>query len=280
MTISKPILITVCSFLFLAWLMFFKMISPGHVGVVVNLFGSDKGIETKELHVGMHWVAPWKRIYKFPVFEQNVIWEGQEDRFYFQTGEGLGVSADIGMTFSLNPSKVPNIYQKYRRGMNEITNVFMRNYVRDAVNAVASNMKIEDLYGKEKESFLHSVESSVKSDLEPLGFNIHRVYLLHRINMPDAIVESLNLKISATQRAQQRENELREVEAQAMKEIAMAKGRASALLFESEAEAKANKIISESITPNLISWNNSQKWDGHLPTVTGDSIPMLNMGSK
>src|SRR6266403_3256233 len=84
--------------IFLAWIFFFKMISPGYVGIVVNLFGEEKGDETKELTVGMHWIAPWKTIYEFPVFEQNHTWEGK-DSFLFQTGEGLNVSAQIGISY-------------------------------------------------------------------------------------------------------------------------------------------------------------------------------------
>lgn len=38
---------------FIAWALCFKMISPGYVGVVVDLMGDSKGVEAKELHVGM-----------------------------------------------------------------------------------------------------------------------------------------------------------------------------------------------------------------------------------
>lgn len=64
--------------LILGWLFFFKMISPGYVGAVVDLFGDSKGVKTKELHVGIHWIAPWKKVYQFPIFEQNHTWEGKE----------------------------------------------------------------------------------------------------------------------------------------------------------------------------------------------------------
>jgi len=39
---------------FIFWLFCFKMISPGYVGVVVDMLGDNKGVESKELHVGMH----------------------------------------------------------------------------------------------------------------------------------------------------------------------------------------------------------------------------------
>lgn len=77
------------STLFVVWMMFFKMINPGYVGVVVDLLGNKKGVEAKELHLGMHWIAPWKTVYQFPIFEQNDTWEGDGEGFNFQTSEGM-----------------------------------------------------------------------------------------------------------------------------------------------------------------------------------------------
>ena len=65
---------TAASILFLGWALCFKMISPGYVGVVVDMLGDNKGVEAKEIHVGMHWIRPWKNIYQFPIFEQNNTW--------------------------------------------------------------------------------------------------------------------------------------------------------------------------------------------------------------
>lgn len=204
--------------LLMTWTSCFKMISPGYVGVVVDLFGDSKGVEDKELHVGVHLVAPWKTVYEFPIFEQNHIWEGSH-AFHFQTSEGLAVSADVGISYHLRPDSIPLIFQRYRRGMEEITHIFIRNYIRDAINKSASKMKIEDLYGQSKEEFFDHVQEHVRNDLKEIGIEISRIYLIGRFHFPDTVVTALNQKIEAIQRAQQRENELREAEAEAKKRL-------------------------------------------------------------
>ena len=73
-----------------SWVLCFKMISPGYVGVVIDMLGDGKGVQEKELHVGIHWIAPWKNVYQFPIFEQNDTWEGDSEGFNFQTCEGMG----------------------------------------------------------------------------------------------------------------------------------------------------------------------------------------------
>lgn len=276
--IKTIILITVLP-LFLIWVTCFTLISPGYVGVVVDLFGDSKGVETQELHVGAHWIAPWKSIYSFPIFEQNHTWEGEREGFNFQTSEGMAVHADIGITYRLRPACIPSIFQRYRRGMDEITNVFVRNYIRDAISKSASHTCIEDLYSM-KETFLQDVEAHVRKDFDPIGIDLSRIYLIGRFHFPQTVITALNAKIEAMQRAQQRENELREAEAEAKKQIAQADGAAKCATLKAEAEAKANLILAKSVTPELIQWQATQKWDGRMPSVTGASMPFVNIGTR
>lgn len=267
--ISAIILVT-------AWMLCFKMISPGYVGVVVDILGDNKGVESKELHVGMHWIAPWKKVYEFPIFEQNNTWEGDKDGFNFQTTEGMAVSADIGITYHLRSECIPLVFQKYRKGMDEITHTFVRNYIRDAINKAASRTHIEELYSG-KATFFEDVEGNVRRDLSPIGIEITRIYLIGRFHFPPTVISALNSKIEAMQRAQQRENELREAEAEAKKQIAKAEGQAKCLMLQAESEAKANTVLSLSVTKELIQWQSVQKWDGKLPHVTSGAMPFIEV---
>lgn len=167
----------------------------------------------------------------------------------------MAVSADVGITYHLLPECIPLIFQKYRRGMEEITHVFIRNYIRDAINKSASHIKIEDLYSSAKETFFSDVEGSVRRELSTIGIDITRIYLIGRFHFPQTVITSLNSKIEATQRDEQRENELREA----------------------EAEAKANLILAQSVTPELIQWQAVQKWDGKLPSVTSGATPFIGI---
>lgn len=250
------------------------IIPPGYVGVVVNMFGSDKGVEENELAVGAHIVMPWKFIYKFPVFEQNHLWEGAQ-KFTFQTSEGLVVEADVGITYHLEASKIYLLFAKYRRGMEEITDVFIRNFTRDAINRYASKLKIEDLYGTAKEQFFDNVQALVRSDLQGLGIVVERIYLVGNLHFPASVVKALNAKIEAVQRAQQRENELRESEAEAKKQMAKAHGEAESALITARAQAESNNVVSKSLTMELIYWQAIQKWNGQLPSAVGNGGGIL-----
>jgi len=160
--------------------------------------------------------------------------------------------------------------------MDEITHIFVRNHLRDAINKAASKMKIEELYGEGKEEFFNQVQFQVHHDLEQIGIYISNTYLIGRFHFPESVVEALNSKIAAIQRAQQRENELREAQAEAQKRIASAEGNSRCIILQAQAEAEANHILASSVTPELILWQASQKWDGKLPTtISGAGTSLL-----
>lgn len=253
----------------------FYQVSPGEVGVVVNMLGDEKGVEEKEKTIGVHFIAPWKTMYIFPIYEQNHQWVGNHS-FTFQTSEGLPVNAEIGITYHLKPDRIHELFARYRRGMEEITHLFIRNNIRDYINRYASKMKIEDLIGPKKEDFFKDVLTSVQGELDDLGFVITHIYTIGQFDVPENVKAALNDKIAATQRAQQRENELREAEAQARKVVAEMEGAAKSKLIKARADAEANAMLSKSITQELLQWNSINKWDGKLPyAFGGGNMPFI-----
>ena len=253
-------------------------INPGEIGIVVNPFGESKGVEKQEITIGVHFLAPWKSVYKFPTYEQNHQWVDKE-MFTFQTSEGLPVRAEIGISYHLEQNRIHELFGKYRKGMEEITELYVRNILRDNLNKLSSKMNIEDLFAEKKESFFNQVHKNVNEELEAVGINISHVYIIGKLNVPDVVTEALNRKIEATQKAQQRENELRESEAEAKKIVAKAKGEAESLIIDAESKAKSNALINKSLTPELLKWKHIEKWNGKLPsTVAGsDSNILLNI---
>jgi hypothetical protein len=45
-----------------------------------------------------------------------------------------------------------------------------------------------------------------------------------------------------------------------------------------QGQAKANDVLSRSITPILVSYKSIEKWNGMVPQVSGGAIPFLDLG--
>lgn len=263
-------------------------VEAGNVGVKVHLLGSDKGVDSEELGPGRYFIGFNEDLYIFPTFAQTATWtknptEGSpaDESITFQTKEGLSVGADVGITYAVNPAKVNILFQKYRRGLDEITAKYLRNMVRDAFVAASSTKPVESVYGTGKSALLKEVEAMVRSQVEPIGLNVERIYLVGDLRLPKSVTDALSRKVEATQRAEQRENELREAQAQAAKMVAEAKGKADSKLLEAEAQAKANRVLSESLTPRLVQYKALSQWDGVLPKYMGgeEPVPFLSVAN-
>ncbi|AYN09501.1 SPFH domain-containing protein [Pseudomonas putida] len=256
-------------------------VPAGNVGVIVNLYGSEKGVELKEVGTGKYWVGINEELYLFPTFTQTETWTGDET-ITFQTVEGMKVGGDVGITYAVAPDKVTTLFQKYRAGIDEITNKFLRNMVRDAFNDVASKLPVESVYGQGKADLLLAVEQRVRAQVAPIGINLERIYYASDLALPPQVTASLNAKIQATQMAEQRRNEVAQAKAEADKERARAQGEADAKLLIAQADAKAIEVRAQALrsNPDVVTLNAVEKWDGKLPTYTGGQAPLPFIGIK
>lgn len=245
-------------------------VPAGYVGVIVDLYGTEKGVQLQEVGTGRYWLTPNEDLYKFPTFTQTVTWH-DENSLSFQTVEGMKVSGAVGLTYHVEADKVPLLFQKYRAGIDEITNVFLRNMVRDAFNEKASTLRVESVYGAGKTDLLLAVEERVRSQVKDIGIVVERIYYAADLVLPPQVTESLNSKIKATQMAEQRKNEVQQSIAEADKERERAKGVADAQLIVAQAEAEAIKVRANALRENkdIIQLNAIEKWDGKLPQYIG-----------
>lgn len=264
-------------------------VPAGHKGVKVYLLGTDKGVDHEELSPGRYWIGFNEDLFLFPTFMQNTVWtapadapEEEKGGIGFQTSEGLKVRADIGISYAIDPAKVSDIFEKYRKGVDEITGVYLKNMVRDAFNVAASSRKIELVYGEGKAEILAEVERRVREQVAPIGIIVERIYWAGELYLPKSVEDSLNLKIEATQRAAQRLNEVAEAKAEAEKLREKAKGEADAVREAANAEAAANREVAASLTPALVQYRALQAWDGTLPRFTGGDgpVPFLNVDGQ
>lgn len=253
-------------------------VPTGHVGVKVYLLGTDKGVDSEELGVGRYWIGFNEELYLFPTFTQNYTYSGQQ-RIGFQTREGLTVEADIGVTYHIQPDMVSSVFQKYRKGVDEITSVFLRNMVRDALVLRSSMLPIESVYGAGKADLIEQVYQDVAKQTKDIGIVVEKLYWVGELVLPENVIGSINQKIQATQMAEQRENEVRQAIAEAKKVEEAAMGEARAKIAIAEAEAKAISIKGEALNryPLIVELNTIERWDGKLPQVTSGVTPFLNI---
>jgi regulator of protease activity HflC (stomatin/prohibitin superfamily) len=212
-----------------------QRINAGHEGVLVKLYGTDKGVQDVTLVTGRVWYNPFTEdVFEFPIFVQTADYE----LFTVNAKDGSVFSVDPTISFYIIPGKSPHIFKKYRKDVTEITRTTLLNYVKDAFRTQMNKYSTDELISN-RQKFEADVQFTLDSSLSKDGFKLEQ--LTSGLQYPQTIVQAIDLKNQAVQQAMQVENELKVAEAQARKKI-----------IEAEADAKANQLRQTSLTPLLI----------------------------
>jgi len=252
-----------------------SQVTPGHVGIKVNQYGSDAGVDLTSLDVGTYFTPPGTAIYEYPVYTNTYTFtqsvnEGKSvnEEIPCQTIEGTALTTDIGVSYSVDRSLAPRLYQKYRQKMDDIVAGPIRNEIRNQMTIACATYKVDEAYGPKKAELLNRVEAGTKAYFKPFGLNIESLFWAGRVRPPATIEAQINGKIANEQEALAEQAKVATFQAQAQQRIAQAEGEAKAIQVQGDALRQ---------NPQVIELKKIEKWDGVLPKVTGSANPFVSV---
>jgi len=262
-------------------------VDAGHVGIEIDSC-SGAGVEPKVASVGYHFTGPCTTIVSYPTFVQTAVWtknpnEGHptNEEIQFTNSDQMSISADVSIAYQLSSDKVPAFYAKFRAdNLDTFTHGFLHNLAREKFDTVAGKYTISQIMGDNAE-FLKEVRETLQKDLDPYGITISQFGFIGAPRPPQAVIDSINAKATATQKTLQIELELKQSEATARKAVAQAEGEAQALRITADAQAYANQKLASSLSQVLVDYKRIEKWDGKMPQVqSGNGGMLFNLSGK
>ncbi len=243
-------------------------VKPGYVGVKVEAYGSNKGVQNVTLATGDVAYNPvTEQVFQFPTFEQNYVWTKDvneqspvDESMTFNSAEGIVINADVNVQFAFVPDKIPVVFQAYRQDADEITQTIIRSQVRDAINAAASKRKLTDIFGPGKGEMLAEVKQTLNQRLGDKGIRFDLVTFINALRVDPAVQKSLNETVNASFKATEAQNRLKEAQIN----LAIAK-----------VKSQENEATSKSLTPQILENKALEKWNGVLPQST-NGMPFLH----
>ena len=241
-----------------------ERIDAGHVGVKVDMYGSGKGVNDVTECTGVVFYNPiTTKIYEFPTFIQHKEYK-EENSFVVNSKDGSEFSVSPIMNYSVQREKVPAIFAKYRRSLEEIEEGFLKTAVYDAFRLATNKYTADGLIGN-REIFEIEVRRLLEAQLLKEGFVINQ--FTSNLVYPDSFKKAINAKNNAVQSALMAENKVKQAEAEAKIKVATANGNAEALLANARAEAESNRLRQQTLTPMLLQQQWIEKWKGNVPTT-------------
>jgi len=270
-----------------------RTVSPGYVGIVFDKISHKVTAQARE--PGWTLINPFTQaIQEYPVTIQNyaMVQKGAEgtvsgdDSIKVQSSEGQQINLDVVIQYEVNREEAGALYQDWGGAPIEtVEDRVVRQYTRSQVPVVAATYGWEEITASKRGELANKVAAALKDEfarrhLQLVSFGIREVHL------PDALQQALDNKIQAQQQAEQQKYQLDqakvkaqqvqvEAEGQANALKAQASGEAQATLIRAQAQAEANKQLASSLTPELIRYQQLQRWDGRLPVFQGGGATPL-----
>lgn len=234
-----------------------EKIPEGYVGVV---YAPASGVEDELLDRGWKFVEPWKTVKEFTIGSEQLVLtkderEGSEedDSFNVTTADDATIPVSFEMTYHFDEAQVLPVYKKFK-GMDGEAIVERRvlNVLKAKVSEVTTTHTLMDIYSGDRAKINQEITDHLNEEfLKDYGIIVDSASIID-VHPGKTLKEAINARVKATQEKQQAEVEQEKVKVEAETAKIQAQNKVDIKIMEAEAEAKANKVIAESISQELI----------------------------
>jgi len=233
----------------------FVQIGPGQRGVLMTFGAVQEGV----LDPGLHMKLPFMQsVAKMDVQVQNSQAAETSASLDLQN-----VSTTVATNWHILPADAEWVYQHIGNEPDLIDKI-IRPAISNSVKAVTAHYNAEDLI-VHRDQVRDQIQSQITSELQPYRVVVDSVNITD-FHFSDEFAQAIERKQVAQQRALQAQYELQQARVLAQQRV-----------VEAEAQSQAQKLLQQTLTPELIQQQAIAKWDGHLPAVVGGKgvLPMI-----
>lgn len=221
----------------------------GEAKVVLNFDGTVAGAIVQP---GSGFKAPWQNFSDWDLFSQEAVYAGNKDGAPEYTGgkinggevtasvaNGAQANLDVSVIYSIDADKVEDLYKQYRSQEN-FTKQIVEKSILSEIREVPSQYSAVEFRGEKKGEATQKILGNISKALEPTGVKVNFVNV-QDVRYTEEVEKALKDVEVSNQNVQKQEAELRAAEVSAQQKVVTA-----------QAEAEANRLLSESLTPQII----------------------------
>lgn len=262
--------------------------STGEAKVVINSI--DRTVTGTVTEPKQGWKSLTEEFVEFDLFSQSLTFAGKPGEAPEYSGgsvNGAEVTVNVGgvsggstraqvdftANYYLSTKNIKDIYKDYRSQELFTEQVIVREFLSIARNQSAYTAT-EFRGGKQTEA-AQAVEDKINEKLKPYGVEFRSV-TIQDVRFPANVEESLNAIEQANQKAQEAEANQRTKAVEAETKLIEAQGQAQADIEKARGEAEANKLLSNSLTPEVLE---QRKIDALIEAAKGGNLIVDGGGS-
>lgn len=235
-----------------------ERVHTGYVGVIY----SAKGVEQQTISQGWHFMSPLKHVSEFPITQQRVVFSNapsdygakeHADWHIDAPANGGTIAINLTVNYNFLPEHVVELYTKFG-GMDgeSLMESKIQNDIIAYVKEVTPQFSVMQIYSDDRAGVNTAITNYLNEKLTAeYGINVSSALIVDA-QPDDTLMQKIRAKEQAKQDAEIAELNKQTALAQAETDKVKAQTEADVKMIEAQAEADANKVLSESITPELI----------------------------
>lgn len=235
-----------------------ERVHTGYVGVVY----SAKGVEQQTISQGWHFMSPLKHVSEFPITQQRVVFSNapsdygakeHADWHIDAPANGGTIAINLTVNYNFLSEHVVELYTKFG-GMDgeSLMESKIQNDIIAYVKEVTPQFSVMQIYSDDRAGVNTAITDYLNEKLTAeYGINVSSALIVDA-QPDDTLMQKIRAKEQAKQDAEIAELNKQTALAQAETDKVKAQTEADVKMIEAQAEADANKVLSESITPELI----------------------------
>jgi regulator of protease activity HflC (stomatin/prohibitin superfamily) len=206
-------------------------IDSGNLGVKWRFFGGT-GDET--YGEGVHIVAPWDRMYVYPVRTQD-----RKEDLHVLTSNGLSVEIEASVRYRPAPDQVPKLHVEIGPSFYE---VIIAPVLRSEARKVGGRYTPEEIYSTRREAVEGEIFDEVERALQGKHVELEAI-LVRNVDLPELIKGAITEKLEEEQRSLKMQFVLsRELQEAERKRI------------EAQGIADFQRIVSQGLSEGMLRW--------------------------
>lgn len=234
-----------------------EIVPNGYCGVQYSMNG---GVKDEVLPQGWHFVSPTTKVKEFTVAnEQLILTKDERDgsetdqSFNVSTADNASISVSFQMSYRFVQSDLVDTYKKFR-GMSgeDIVNNRVTTVLKSKISEVTTDYTMMEIYSGNRSEINQKITDYLDKEFrDAYGIEVLDASIVD-VHPNEQLQQTIDARVTAIQNKQKAEAEQETAKAEAETALIRAKAEADVAVTKAKAEAEANKVIAESITPNLI----------------------------
>ncbi len=233
----------------------FAIVPAGSRGVMTTMGKPSEDVYGEGIHL------------RIPIFQQMHL---MDVRISKSEGEGDAASKDlqqvrvkVAVNYHLDPAVVAKAFRDVGQSTDDVVARILEPARPEAVKAVTAQFTAEELITK-RTQVREQIAALLREKMTRHGLILDEFAIVN-FSFSPSFTAAIEAKVNAEQANLKAERDLMRIRVEAEQKIASAR-----------AEAESLRLQRQEVTPDVLALRTIEKWDGHLPQVTGGAVPMMD----